>query len=87
VIPPAKFIPLAEESGSIIAITDWVLKTACHQTKQWHDAGYGMIPVAVNLSACSFKQNSLQSQIKETLETTGLLPQLLELELTESILI
>jgi len=86
-IPPAKFIPLAEESGSIIAITDWVLKTACHQTKQWHDAGYGMIPVAVNLSACSFKQNNLQSQIKETLETTGLLPELLELELTESILI
>ncbi len=86
-IPPVKFIPMAEESGSIVAITDWVLKTACIQAKQWHDAGYGMISVAVNLSACSLKRNNLQSQIRETLELTGLPPGLLELELTESMLI
>jgi EAL domain-containing protein (putative c-di-GMP-specific phosphodiesterase class I) len=78
---------MAEESGSIVAITDWVLKTACIQAKQWHDAGYRIISVAVNLSACSLKRNNLQSQIRETLELTGLPPGLLELELTESMLI
>ncbi len=86
-IPPARFIPLAEESGSIVALTEWVLKTACRQAKLWYDAGYGMISVAVNLSAYSLKRNHAPAMIRETLEVTGLLPELLELELTESMLI
>jgi len=86
-IPPNRFIPLAEESGSILAITEWVMKTACCQAKLWYDAGYGSISVAVNLSACSLKRYNAADMVRQTLAETGLLPCLLELELTESLLI
>jgi len=86
-IPPTRFIPLAEESGSIISITEWVLKTACHQAKLWYDAGYGNISMAVNLSAYSLKRNNAPDVVQQTLEKTGLPSYLLELELTESMLI
>ena len=86
-IPPTRFIPLAEESGSIISITEWVLKTACHQAKLWYDAGYGNISMAVNLSAYSLKRNNAPDVVQQTLEETGLPANLLELELTESMLI
>jgi diguanylate cyclase len=86
-IPPTRFIPLAEESGNIIGITEWVLKTACHQAKLWYDAGYENISVAVNLSAYSLKRNNAPAMVQQTLEETGLPAHLLELELTESMLI
>lgn len=86
-IPPTKFIPLAEESGSIGPITEWVLQTACRQAKLWHSAGYGPITMAVNLSAYSLKRNNASVMIQQALTETGLPPELLELELTESMLI
>lgn len=86
-IPPTRFIPLAEESGSIVNITEWVLKSACHQAKLWYDAGCGDISVAVNLSAYSLKRNNAPFMVQQMLEESGLPPHLLELELTESMLI
>lgn len=86
-IPPDRFIPLAEESGSIAAITEWVLNTACRQAKTWYDTSRSSINVAVNLSAYSLKRNNVPAMVQKTLCATGLPPELLELELTESMLI
>ncbi len=86
-IPPDLFIPLAEESGSIFAITEWVLNTACLQAKFWHDAGYIGITMAVNISAVSLKRKNVVAMVQQALINTGLPPGLLELELTESMLI
>ena len=86
-IPPDLFIPLAEESGSIFAITEWVLNTACHQAKLWHDAGYAGVTMAVNISAVSLKRKNVVAMVEQALANTGLPPDLLELELTESMLI
>ncbi len=84
IIPPAKFIPLAEETGLIVPIGEWVLKTACTQNRLWQTKGYPPIRVTVNLSAAQFQQN-LPGVVHEILTTTGLAPQWLELEITESI--
>ncbi|MCE1226481.1 MAG: EAL domain-containing protein [Geobacteraceae bacterium] len=86
-IPPSRFIPLAEESGAIQAITEWVLSTACKQAKIWHESVNNAVSVAVNLSAYSLKRNKAPVMVQEALEETGLPPHLLELELTESMLI
>lgn len=83
-VSPAAFIPLAEETGTIIEIGHWVLKEACKQTKAWQDAGLGEIRVAVNLSARQFNHQTLLQDIAQTLEDTGLPSSSLELELTES---
>lgn len=85
-VSPAKFIPVAEETGLIVPLGEWVLKTACAQTKAWHDAGLPKIRMAVNLSARQFQQKNLFALIKETLFHTGLAPEYLELEITESML-
>ncbi|MEP9412443.1 MAG: EAL domain-containing protein [Candidatus Brocadia sp.] len=84
-ICPAKFIPVAEETGLIIPIGEWVLLTACAQTRAWHDAGFHTLRVTVNLSARQFKQQNLISMITQALQETGLDPHYLELELTEGI--
>lgn len=86
-IPPARFIPLAEESGAIQAITEWVLKTACKQAKTWSETSKTPFSVAVNLSAYSLKRNNAPIMVQQVLAETGLPPGLLELELTESMLI
>ena len=86
IIPPNRFIPLAEETGLIIPIGDIVLYSACMQNKLWQDAGYTPLRVAVNLSARQFEQENLVEIIKNVLEETGLEPQWLEIEITESIL-
>ena len=86
IIPPIKFIPLAEDTGLIIPIGNIVLYEACTQNKRWQDAGYTPLRVAVNLSAKQFQQEDLVEIIKKILEETGLEPQWLELEITESIL-
>lgn len=86
IVPPGKFIPVAEESGLIMPISDWVLRTACTQAKAWSDAGLPHIPVAVNISAAQLLQQDLSAWALGMLEETGLAPQLLELELTESML-
>ncbi len=86
-IPPARFIPVAEESGLIVPIGAWVLRAACQQAMAWQRAGLPPLLMAVNLSAVQFKRGDLQQTVFEALQESGLSPQLLELELTESILI
>ncbi len=86
-VPPNNFIPLAEETGLICAIGEWVLHTACAQNKAWQQMGMPPLRMAVNLSARQFQQQNLVSMIEKTLQETGLDPQYLELEITESIAI
>lgn len=83
-INPSRFIPLAEETGSIVAIGKWVLHTACQQTKHWHNMGYTNLYVSVNLSTRQFKEPDLLETIEQILEATGLPPEKLKLEVTES---
>jgi diguanylate cyclase (GGDEF)-like protein/PAS domain S-box-containing protein len=84
-ISPVKFIPLAEETGLIVPIGAWVLRAACEQNKRWADQGLPPLRVAVNLSARQFAQDDLHATILQVLEETGLPPELLELEITESV--
>lgn len=84
---PGRFIPVAEETGLIVEIGDWVLLEACREAAKWEAAGMREMVVAVNLSALQFKRGDVEKSVARTLEMTGLDPALLELELTESILI
>lgn len=86
-ISPAEFIPLAEETGLIVAIGEWVLKTACIQGKLWQNQGIAPIRLAVNLSPRQLMQNNLVDMVKKTLLETGLEPQYLDLEITESLIV
>src|SRR5690625_3983400 len=83
-IPPMDFIPLAEKTGLIIEIGDWVLEEACRQNKEWQNLGYKPIIIGVNLSAKQFHQKNLLEKVEQTLAKNGLDPQYLELEITES---
>lgn len=83
-VPPCDFIPVAEESGLIHEIGEWVLREACTQNKKWQDAGLPHMFVAVNLSRRQFNDNGLSVMIQKILEETGLQPMYLELEITES---
>jgi EAL domain-containing protein (putative c-di-GMP-specific phosphodiesterase class I) len=85
-LPPAAFIPLAEETGLIAPLGTWVLRTACAQLAAWHAAGLPLIWVAVNLSVRQFQQQDLPALIADTLAATGLTPQGLQIEITESAL-
>jgi len=85
-ISPLQFIPLAEETGLIVPIGEWVLRTACEQCKVWHKLGYPSLTVAVNLSARQFHRQDLASSIHDILQATGLNPACLILELTESLI-
>ena len=85
-VPPGSFIPLAEETGLIVPIGEWVLNEACFQTKEWHDQGHAGLRVAVNLSAHQFRHKGLLDSVSRALDESGLPPGKLELELTESIL-
>lgn len=84
-VPPYKFIPLAEETGLIVPIGEWVLRTACTENKALQNAGFPPLTVAVNLSALQFQLQDLTKMVSNVLEDTGLEPQYLELEITESI--
>lgn len=84
-IPPGEFIPLAEETGLIIPIGEWVLRTACKQNKAWQDAGYPALKMAVNISPIQFHQNDFVNVVLDALNESGLAPQYLELEITEGI--
>ena len=83
-ISPAEFIPIAEETGMILAIGQWVLESACEQTRRWLDLGVVPLRVAVNLSARQFRQSDLVRQVASALQRSGLAPGALELEITES---
>ncbi len=83
-VPPMEFIPLAEDTGLIVPLGEWVLRAACAQSKAWHEDGLASLRVAVNLSARQFEQPDLLEMIARVLAETGLNPRCLELELTES---
>ncbi len=84
-VQPGEFVPLAEETGLIVPIGEWVLETACAQNKRWQELGYPPMVVAVNISARQFHERSLVETVTRTLERTGLEPRYLELELTETL--
>ncbi len=86
VISPNEFIPLAEETGLIVPIGEWVLRTACNQARAWQRALHRPVRMAVNLSARQFKDENLSQMVLSALDDTGLDPRLLELELTEGTL-
>ncbi|WP_346829065.1 EAL domain-containing protein [Pseudomonas abietaniphila] len=86
-IAPGEFIPVAESSGLILPISRWLLSKVCHQAVAWQKAGFGELSVAMNCSAVQFRQGDLVNEVRRALHDSGLKPQLLELELTESILI
>lgn len=83
-VSPVDFIPIAEESGLIVPIGEWVLKTACMQNKMWQDAGYHPICVSINLSMRQFLQPNLAGKIDAILKDIGLDPCYVDLEITES---
>ncbi len=85
-ISPADFIPLAEETGLIVPIGEWVLRTACEQNRAWQKQGLLPVRMAVNISARQFRQSGLIQQVSQTLHETGLDARWLELELTESMI-
>ena len=87
IINPGKFIPIAEETGLILPIGEWILKTACLQTLSWHQAGFGDLQIAVNLSGRQFNQMDMRQRLVQILIETNFPAQYLELELTESILV
>lgn len=85
-IPPAEFIPVAEETGLIVPIGKWVLEKACEQIKKFHQYGFTDLRIAVNISSCQFSQPEFTDEVKSVIEKTGLEPGSLELELTESVI-
>lgn len=84
-VSPAEFIPVLEETGLIVPVGEWVLRTACLQNLKWQKAGFPPIRVAVNLSAIQFRQTELVSIVRRVLDETGLDRRFLELEITENI--
>ena len=86
IISPLRFIGLAEESGLIVAIGDWVLQTACRQNKAWQDAGLAPISISVNVSPRQFEEKRLVERVALAIQESGLDPSLLELEVTESLI-
>jgi diguanylate cyclase (GGDEF)-like protein/PAS domain S-box-containing protein len=86
-VPPDRFISIAENNGLIVPIGEWVLRTACAQARRWQDAGLAAVPVAVNVSAVQFRQEGFTALVRRVLTETGLSAGSLELELTESLLL
>jgi EAL domain-containing protein (putative c-di-GMP-specific phosphodiesterase class I) len=84
-VSPDEFIPLAEDTGLIVPIGRWVIEEACAQNKAWQRAGMPHLRVAINISAVQFKQKDLLDTIKYALETSGLSPEFLEVEVTETV--
>jgi diguanylate cyclase (GGDEF)-like protein len=84
-VPPDRFVSIAENNGLILPIGEWVLRTACTDAQRWQDNGLPAVPVAVNVSAVQFRQDGFTGLIRSVLKDTGLFPQYLELELTESL--
>lgn len=86
-ISPAEFIPIAEETGLIVPIGEWVIRAACEQLKQWHKVFAPKLQISVNLSARQFKEKNLDTRLVDILRETGIAPQYLEIEITESTII
>ena len=86
-VEPARFVPLLEETGLVVPVGAWVLAEACRQAAAWQGSGLPPLRVSVNLSSRQFRSEALFEAVSEALRATGLAPQLLELELTESLLV
>ena len=86
-VSPDRFIRIAETSGMIQQIGDWVLKTACSQARTWQEQGFPLVPIAVNVSAVQFRHETFCDRVLAVLRDTGLASRFLELELTESLLL
>jgi diguanylate cyclase (GGDEF)-like protein len=86
-IGPAEFIPVAESRGLISTLGSWCLDETCRQLRSWHDAGLALVPISVNVSSVQFTETDLQKVVSEALKKHRIDPQLLELELTESLLL
>jgi diguanylate cyclase (GGDEF)-like protein len=86
-VQPSRFVPVLEESGLIVPVGAWVLRTACRQNKAWQEAGLPPMRVSVNISSRQFRAESLVETIREALESSGLAAECLEIELTESLLV
>ena len=86
-VPPNKFIPIAEETGLMVPIGEWVLSHACNQLSEWQQAGKAPIGMAVNLSAVQFQKHEMPAVFKRIIENSGIDPHLLTLEVTESMLL
>jgi predicted signal transduction protein with EAL and GGDEF domain len=86
-VPPDKFIRIAENCGLIVPIGEWVLRTACSQVRKWQDEGRPAVSIAINVSAVQFRQEDFCELTRRVLHETGLAPQYLELELTEGLLL
>jgi diguanylate cyclase (GGDEF)-like protein/PAS domain S-box-containing protein len=86
-VPPDKFITIAENCGLIVPVGEWVLRTACAQARKWQEAGLLPVRVAVNVSTVQFRRQGFSKQVERVLHETGFDPQYLELELTESLLL
>jgi diguanylate cyclase (GGDEF)-like protein/PAS domain S-box-containing protein len=84
IVPPEKFIPIAEQCGYIVPIGQWVLREACHQIQSWLDAGLSPMPVAINISAVELRSKDFVQGVHAVLQETGLDPRYLEFELTET---
>jgi diguanylate cyclase (GGDEF)-like protein len=86
-VSPSRFIPVAEDSGLIVPIGEWVLREACAQTRRWRHAGHPLLRVSVNVSAAQFKRPDWSATVRRALLDTALAPEALELEITESLLL
>ena len=84
-VPPADFIPLAEETGLIVPIGEWVVREVCAQLRRWHDAGLGALKAALNISAPQLQQPTFTRVVVDTLQRNGLAPSSLQIEITESV--
>jgi diguanylate cyclase (GGDEF)-like protein/PAS domain S-box-containing protein len=87
ILLPIDFIPLAEETGLIVPLGEWMIRQACRQNREWQNAGISNIRIAVNIAAKQLQQQNITQVIKEILDETGLKPEYLELELTENVII
>ena len=83
-VPPGEFIPLAESTGLIVPISEWVLRAVCAQSRKWRDAGFRKVCLAINVSPLHFKQTGFADEVTAVLQANGLNPNWLELEITET---
>ncbi len=86
-LSPGDFIPLLEETGLIVPVGEWALETACRQARRWHDSGKNELQIAVNISARQFSDSALEPSIHRIINNTGIKPENLELEITETALV
>jgi len=86
-LPPGRFISIAEQTGLIVEVGDWVLQEACRQAKAWQQAGLPLLTMAVNMSPVQFRRGNVEKSVRDALAQSGMDPKYLEIEITESVLL